>query len=83
MEEINVNGTLVWYYFVCKRQVWLMAHNILPNQDDENIKIGKLLHERTYQKDKKEISLGNVKIDVISKDKGYFMVGEVKKAQNT
>lgn len=80
MEEINVNGTLVWYYFVCKRQVWLMAHNILPNQDDENIKIGKLLHERTYQKDKKEISLGNVKIDVISKDKGYFMVGEVKKS---
>ncbi|HHV26188.1 CRISPR-associated protein Cas4 [Anaerosalibacter bizertensis] len=80
MEEINVNGTLVWYYFVCKRQVWLMAHNILPNQDDENIKIGKLLHERSYQKDKKEISLGNVKIDVISKDKGYFMVGEVKKS---
>lgn len=80
MEDINVNGTLVWYYFVCKRQVWLMAHNILPNQDDENIKIGKLLHERSYQKDKKEISLGNVKIDIISKDKGYFMVGEVKKS---
>ncbi len=80
MEEINVNGTLVWYYFACKRQVWLMAHNILPNQDDENIKIGKLLHERSYKKEEKEISLGNVKIDVISKDKGYFMVGEVKKS---
>ena len=79
MNDINVNGTLVWYYFVCKREVWLMAHNIIPDQDDFNIDLGKFIHENSYSREKKELTIGNVKVDVLNKKDGYLMVGEVKK----
>lgn len=28
------NGTLVWYYHICKRQVWLMGHCIGPEHEN-------------------------------------------------
>lgn len=77
--DLNVNGTLVWYYFVCKREVWLMAHSIVPDQDDENIDLGRFIHENSYAREKKEIKIGDVKVDVLNKKNGYLMVGEVKK----
>lgn len=79
MSDLNVNGTLVWYYYICKREVWLMAHNIEPNQDDPNIELGRFMHENSYGRKTKEVSIGNVKLDVLSKKDGYLMVGEMKK----
>ena len=79
LEDVKVTGTLVWYYYMCKREVWLMSHQVVPNQDDSNIEIGRFLHEETYKKDKKEISLGNIVIDVIKKENGQLVIGEVKK----
>jgi len=32
MQEIT--GTLIWYYYICPREVWLMAHELNPNQED-------------------------------------------------
>ena len=80
MEEIKVNGTLIWYYHICKREVWLMARNMNPDPDDSNLDLGRFLHETSYSRDKKEISIGNVVIDVINKREGSLVVGEVKKS---
>lgn len=76
---MDVNGTLVWYYFICKREVWLMARNIVPDQKNENIDLGKFLHEQSYQRHKKEILFGNVKFDVILDSKEKLIIGETKK----
>lgn len=35
--DIYMTGVYIWYYNICKRQVWLMAHNILPDENDDNI----------------------------------------------
>ena len=75
-----MNGTLIWYYFICKREVWLMARNLGPDQEDSNIDFGRFLNEQVYQRDKKEISIGNIKLDILKKDKGQLIVGEVKKS---
>lgn len=75
-----VNGTMVWYYNVCKREVWLMSRAIVPDQHDENIDIGRFIHERTYSRNDKEISFGNVKFDVIFKSKDQITIGETKKS---
>ncbi len=32
--EIHVNGTLIWYYFICQREVWLMGHQLNPDEDN-------------------------------------------------
>mgnify|MGYP001164239073 CR=1 FL=1 len=79
MSEVNVTGTLIWYYFICKREVWLMSRQLEPDQDQSNIDLGRFLHEQSYQKDKKEVSLGHIVIDIIKKENGQLVVGEVKK----
>jgi CRISPR-associated exonuclease Cas4 len=76
---MEVNGTLVWYYSICKREVWLMSRNISPDQRDTNIDIGRFIHESSYRRGKKEIEFGNVKFDVLMHTKNELVVGETKK----
>jgi len=78
--HVDVNGTLIWYYYICKREVWLMAHNIQPEQDDANIDLGRFLQGQVYQRTKKEISIGNMRLDLIKRDQGQLVIGEVKKS---
>lgn len=78
--DLHVTGTLVWYYYICPREVWLMARNIVPDQDNANVDLGRFIGENTYQRDKKEISLGNIKIDIMRKENGRLVIGEVKKS---
>lgn len=79
-QEFEVNGTLIWYYYICKRQVWLMAHALTPDQEDDNISQGRSIHEFSYPRDKKELNLGNVKIDLVRSEKGQLIIGEIKKS---
>lgn len=78
--QISVNGTLIWYYCVCKREVWLLAHGIEADQDHELLEIGRIVSESTYKRDKKEVEVGNIKADLIRKEEGQIVVGEVKKS---
>lgn len=80
MEDIKVNGTLIWYYYICKREVWLMARNLIPDQENEYIDLGRFLHENTYMRERKEISFGHIKVDILHKKDGQVVVGEVKKS---
>jgi len=77
--DFSITGTLIWYYYICKREVWLMARHLVPDQEKENVKIGKLIGETSYSRDKKEIDIGNAKIDLIRSENGQLIVGEVKK----
>ena len=78
--DLYVTGTLVWYYYICPREVWLMARKIAPDQDNANVDFGRFLQEKVYQRDKKEVSIGHLKIDVIKKERGRLVIGEVKKS---
>lgn len=50
---MNITSTLIWYYFICKREVWLMGHEITPFQDDPFLEIGRILHSEVYKREKK------------------------------
>ncbi|MGI6553141.1 MAG: CRISPR-associated protein Cas4 [Bacillota bacterium] len=78
--EIRVTGTLMWYYYICHRQVWLMARRIDADQGNPDIDIGRFLHERAYAREKKEVTIGHLKFDLIKKQDGQLVVGEVKKS---
>jgi CRISPR-associated exonuclease Cas4 len=75
-----VNGTLIWYYYICKREVWLMARHIEPWQDNSFIEIGRLISEQSYKRDKKEIHMENIVIDLLKTEEGDVIIGEVKKS---
>ena len=78
--EMPVTGTDIWYYFICKRQCWLMLHRIAPDEEDENLEIGRFIHEYRYERGKRELDLGSVKIDRVIKLKGELVVREIKKS---
>ena len=78
----QITGTLIWYYYICPREVWLMSHELNPNQEDSFLEIGRLLQEDSYKREKKEIAVGNMKIDLIKKGNGRLIIGEVKKSSH-
>lgn len=74
---MKVNGTLINYYFHCKRQCWLHGNRINLEDNSKDVKIGKAIHEVKSDKNKQsEISIENVKIDKITKD----YLTEIKKS---
>ena len=78
LKNLLVNGTLIWYYYICKREVWLLAHGIEPPQDNELISIGKLIHREYYKKHRRELMVDNkIKIDIFA---GKRIIGEIKKS---
>lgn len=79
-QDVYVTGTHIWYYFICKREVWLMIHQIAADQEDDNLEIGRFLSEITYQRNKKEVLIGNIKVDRIRRDGEQLVIGEVKKS---
>jgi CRISPR-associated exonuclease Cas4 len=80
MKKIKITGTLIWYYFVCKREVWLMSREINSNQDNQLLEIGRIIAEESYRREIKEINFGNIKIDLIKKKNGELWVCEIKKS---
>lgn len=69
-------GTQISYFFVCQRKLWLFSHQIKMEQNSELVELGRLIHENSYKKEKKEILMGPVKIDFIGRN---GVVHEVKK----
>lgn len=75
-----INGALIQSYTICKRQAWLMAHQIIPDQEHPYIEIGRFIDEESYERDRKKINFENVVIDLIRSEGEDLVVGEVKKS---
>jgi CRISPR-associated exonuclease Cas4 len=56
---MKINGTLIQYYFHCKREFYLRYFGFKP-LDTELVRVGKLLHK---ERDLLEMELDNIKID--------------------
>lgn len=78
--EINVSGTLVWYYYICPREVWLIGHQINPDEDDANVSLGRFIQDYSYPRERKELLVGHSKMDVFRVSEEGLVVGEVKKS---
>lgn len=80
LNDRPLTGNLINAYFICKRKVWLYAHEINPVQESSYLELGKIIAEESYERMKKEVVVGNMKFDIIKKDNGNIVVGEVKKS---
>lgn len=76
----NITGTLIWYYFICPREVWLMAHELNPEQGNPYLEIGRLIHEHSYPREKKGFETSGMKVDILRSEGKHILVGEVKKS---
>lgn len=74
---MRVNGTLINYYFHCRRQCYLHGNRLNLEDNSETVQIGKAIHEERQEQSKDtELTIDNIKIDKLTKD---YLV-EVKKS---
>lgn len=60
-----ITGTLIWYANICDREVWLMAREITPDEDDAPLDMGRATHETYYRRLRKELALDGIRIDAV------------------
>ncbi|RKY63322.1 MAG: CRISPR-associated protein Cas4 [Candidatus Latescibacterota bacterium] len=77
---LRVTGTLIASFYVCKREVWLMSRELIPDQDNSFLEIGRLVEENFYKRESKGFNVGNIKIDIVRKGSESILIGEVKKS---
>ena len=73
---MEVNGTLINYYIHCKRQCYLHGNRLNLEDNSENVKIGKAIHEEKNTSDNTELAIDNIIVDKLTKD----YLTEVKKS---
>lgn len=74
---MNINGTIINYYFHCKRQCYLHGNRLNMEDNSEQVKIGKAIHEeRVENKNNTEIAIDNIRLDKLTKE----YLTEVKKS---
>lgn len=85
MEEIQkpmtITGVKVNYYFICKTKLWLFSHNIQMERESEDVSMGKLVHESSYHRTKKDVIIDNaISIDFMKKG-DVLEVHDIKKSK--
>lgn len=79
METPIITGTQIAYYNICHRKLWLFSKNISMEHTSEFVEIGKMIHENSYSRKKKEINLEGIKIDFFDTTNG--VIHEIKKSK--
>lgn len=64
---MRITGTIINYYFHCKRQCYLFYNRINLEDNSEDVKIGKILHEiKALDENNTEIKIENISVDKIT-----------------
>jgi CRISPR-associated exonuclease Cas4 len=77
---IEITGVMIQYFKSCKRELWFYAHKVNMNYDNEDIALGKLIHEKSYSRENKEIKFDNMAFDFVKKTNN-LTIFEVKKSR--
>jgi len=76
---MKITGTHIAYYFICARKLWFFCKGIRCEHESDAVRLGKHIHETSYKRKKKEISIdGVIVVDWIDHDKK--VIHEVKKS---
>jgi CRISPR-associated exonuclease Cas4 len=77
---MHITGNLVNAYYTCKRKFWLYARQFNPDPETALLQLGKIISQESYKREKKEILLEGMKIDLVKKEEEQIIVCEVKKS---
>ncbi len=71
---------MFYYYFVCKRKLWFFSNEIQLENENEDVKLGKLIDDNSYSREEKHILIDNtINIDFI---KDWKILHEIKKQKS-
>ncbi|MGB9792399.1 MAG: CRISPR-associated protein Cas4 [Thermacetogeniaceae bacterium] len=78
--EVRIVGSLVQAYLICHRQAWLMSRQICPDEDNVYLQLGRLIGEESFGRERKEVRLEHLCIDLVRRGGRDLVIGEVKKS---
>lgn len=74
---MQINGTLINYFFHCKRQCYLHGNRLNLEDNSELVRIGRAIHEvRAEKKDNTELAIENIRLDRLTAE----YLTEIKKS---
>lgn len=74
---MQMNGTLINYYFHCKRQCYLHGNRLNLEDNSEQVKIGRAIHEEWADSARNsEIAIDNIRLDKLTRE----YLTEIKKS---
>lgn len=80
MLDNKITGSMIYYYYVCKKKLWLSLKGISMESENDNVKIGKFLDETSYAKERKHICINNeINMDFIERT---GTIHEIKKSRS-
>ena len=79
MKEENITGVMVQYFVTCKRKLWFYINQINMNYNNDDISIGKAIHEKSYSRENKEFRVDNMVFDFVKNSDG-LTIFEMKKS---
>lgn len=78
--EFRIVGSLVQAYLICPRQAWLMSRQICPDEDNVYLQLGRMIGEQSFGRERKEVRLEHLCIDIVRRGGRDLVIGEVKKS---
>ena len=73
----RVNGTLINYYFHCKRQCYLHGNRLNLEDNSELVQIGRAIHEvKSADRENTELAIENIRLDKLTSE----YLTEIKKS---
>lgn len=76
---MRITGVMVQYYFTCKRELWFFSRGLNFDFENDDMLIGRLIHEDSREGGWREILLDGIKLDAV-KRRGSVEVVEIKKS---
>jgi CRISPR-associated exonuclease Cas4 len=78
---MNITGTHVNYFFVCKRELWFFSHAINMEHTSDLVLLGKVIDESSFQRQVKGISIDDA-IVIDWMEGNARIIHEVKKSDS-
>jgi len=75
----KITGVMIYYYFVCRRKLWLFHNDIAMEDENELVQIGKFIDSNSYSSERKHIMINEeINID-FAESSG--VIHEIKKSR--
>lgn len=82
MEETRLTGSVFYNYVICPRKAWLMQYQINPDTEHDLLSLGRLNSKEHYERDEKEAVMPGIRVDIVRREGGSLVLGEVKKSSS-
>lgn len=76
---MKITGVMIYYYFICRKRLWYFISGINMEDTSQDVKIGKLIDENTYSREKRKQILVDEKINIDFLE-DWKIIHEVKKS---